>query len=51
MDKKLAEQKSKIDTEYDAKRQELIQENNVNDVAYSAMERVLNEIDIVKQRI
>lgn len=45
------EQKSKIEAEFDAKRQELLQENNVNDHAYSAMERVLNEIEVVKQRI
>ena len=26
-------------------------ENSINDMAYSAQERVLNEIDVVKQRI
>ena len=51
MDKRLADLKSEIQAEFEVKRQELLKENSINDMAYSAQERVLNEIDVVKQRI
>ena len=47
----MADLKSEIEAGFEVKRQELLKENSINDMAYSAQERVLNEIDVVKQRI
>ena len=51
MDQRLADLKSEIEAGFEVKRQELLKENSINDMAFSAQERVLNEIDVVKQRI
>ena len=51
MDQRLADLKSEIQAGFEVKRQELLKENSINDMAFSAQERVLNEIDVVKQRI
>ena len=44
MNKRLAEEKGAIETEFRIKREELLQESNTENVSLTAMERVLEEI-------
>lgn len=51
MNKKLIEEKSAIDAEFQQKRDELQQERNVSNVSLTAMERVLDEIKSLGQQM
>ena len=51
MNKQLAEDKSGIEHEFQAKREEIIQERSMSDVTLTAMERVLEEIKSLNEQI
>ena len=51
INKKLAEEKGAIDAEFQGKREEIIQEQNMSNVTLTAMERVLEEIKSLNDQI
>ena len=51
MNKRLVEEKSDIDSEFQAKREDLLQERNSSNVTLTAMERVLEEIKSLSEQI
>ena len=51
MNKRLVEEKSDIDSEFQAKREDLLQERNTSNVTLTAMERVLEEIKSLSEQI
>ena len=51
MNKQLAEDKSGIEHEFQVKREELVQEQNMSNVTLTAMERVLEEIKSLNEQI
>ena len=51
MNKRLVEEKSDIDSEFQAKREDLLQEQNTSNVTLTAMERVLEEIKSLSEQI